>query len=123
MTVSFGEANLQSLKNAQRPGREGRQKQQTTFYSSCWKQVLEKMKGKELAGRTYKPLFPYFESRKLRGSFKVCADTYVTADSGTGLVHQAPAFGEDDYRVSLANGEGTALQCLPMLLRDEHFHA
>ena len=32
-------------------------------------------------------------------------DTYVTANSGTGLVHSAPAFGEDDYRVSLANGE------------------
>ena len=68
-------------------------------------QVLEKMKGKDLAGRTYKPLFPYFEARKLKGSFKVCADTYVTADSGTGVVHQAPAFGEDDYRISLANGE------------------
>ena len=68
-------------------------------------QVIEKMKGKDLAGRTYKPLFPFFEHRKAKGSFKVCTDTYVTADSGTGIVHQAPAFGEDDYRVSLANGE------------------
>ncbi len=67
------------------------------------------MKGRDLAGRTYKPLFPYFESRKQKGSFKVCADTYVTADSGTGIVHQAPAFGEDDYRVSLANGEVSML--------------
>ena len=63
------------------------------------------MKGKDLAGRTYKPLFPFFEHRKAKGSFRVCADAYVTAASGTGIVHQAPAFGEDDYRVSLANGE------------------
>lgn len=34
------------------------------------------------------------------------ADPYVTSDSGTGVVHCAPAFGEDDYRVCLANGEG-----------------
>ena len=31
-------------------------------------------------------------------------DTYVTADDGTGIVHQAPAFGEDDHRIALANG-------------------
>ena len=31
-------------------------------------------------------------------------DTYVTAEDGTGIVHQAPAFGEDDHRVSVANG-------------------
>ena len=31
-------------------------------------------------------------------------DTYVTSDSGTGVVHQAPAFGEDDLRIGLANG-------------------
>lgn len=34
----------------------------------------------------------------------VCCDTYVTDDSGTGIVHQAPAYGEDDFRVSLAHG-------------------
>lgn len=31
-------------------------------------------------------------------------DSYVTAESGTGIVHQAPAFGEDDYRVCLEHG-------------------
>ena len=35
---------------------------------------------------------------------QVLCDGYVTASSGTGVVHQAPAFGEDDYRVALANG-------------------
>lgn len=36
-------------------------------------------------------------------AFKVVADDYVTSDSGSGIVHCAPAFGEDDYRVCLSN--------------------
>lgn len=36
--------------------------------------------------------------------FKIIADKYVTADSGTGIVHQAPAFGEDDHRIAIAEG-------------------
>ena len=45
---------------------------------------------------------------------RVIADTYVTDDSGTGVVHQAPAFGEDDNRVCLTNGilkKGEELPC------------
>ncbi len=62
------------------------------------------MKGSELVGRTYKPMFPYFASLKAapgsnKGAFRVVADGYVTSDAGTGVVHQAPFFGEDDYRV------------------------
>jgi len=41
---------------------------------------------------------------KKDGAFRVLTDTYVTEDSGTGIVHQAPYFGEDDYRVCLAAG-------------------
>jgi isoleucyl-tRNA synthetase len=41
-----------------------------------------------------------FEDR----AFRVVNDTYVTAEDGTGIVHQAPAFGEDDHRVSVDNG-------------------
>jgi len=47
-----------------------------------------------LKGRTYEPLFPYYAHMKEHGAFKVVTDTYVTADSGVGVVHQAPAFGE-----------------------------
>ena len=62
------------------------------------------MKGSELVGRTYKPMFSYFSSLKAApgssiGAFRVVADGYVTSDAGTGVVHQAPFFGEDDYRV------------------------
>ena len=138
-------------------------------------QILAKMSGKELVGRTYEPLFPYYAELKGSGAFRcggevaeegdgggyggggaraffmghpgaralcgacmecapspvwllpgpagcappgiqrspqrsahagrrVVADAYVTSDSGTGVVHQAPAFGEDDYRICLANG-------------------
>jgi isoleucyl-tRNA synthetase len=65
---------------------------------------LERRRGAELAGLTYEPLFPYFASYKTRddGSrwgFRVVAADYVTTDTGTGIVHQAPAFGEDDFEV------------------------
>ncbi|KAL6767828.1 TSI2 [Auxenochlorella protothecoides x Auxenochlorella symbiontica] len=77
-------------------------------------QVLARFPGAELAGRTYAPLFPYFAHLKQHGAFKVNVDTYVTADSGTGVVHQAPAFGEEDYCVCLASGvisKGEDLPC------------
>jgi len=70
---------------------------------------LGRMKGAALVGRTYEPLFPYFKQYKERpdGSrwcFRVVGAEYVTTDSGTGIVHQAPAFGEDDYQVGLREG-------------------
>ena len=120
-------------------------------------EILAEVKGSELVGKTYQPLFPYFADMKAEGAFKVCGtsidpaieipgraatrtrsiicsfisfaqsfahsfarsfyapgDAYVTDDSGTGIVHQAPAFGEDDYRVCLAHGvikKGGAVPC------------
>ncbi|MEO0971975.1 MAG: isoleucine--tRNA ligase, partial [Pseudomonadota bacterium] len=62
-------------------------------------QVLRKLPGSALVGKTYDPIFSYFASERERGAFVVVSDGYVTTDSGTGLVHQAPAFGEDDHRV------------------------
>ncbi|MDZ7670434.1 MAG: isoleucine--tRNA ligase [Gammaproteobacteria bacterium] len=67
-------------------------------------EVLERLKGRDLAGRRYRPLFPYFADQASLGAFQVVTDDYVTTESGTGLVHQAPAFGEDDYRVLKAAG-------------------
>lgn len=75
-------------------------------------EILGKVKGSELAGRRYRPLLPYFASLQQHGAFRVVADGYVTADSGTGVVHCAPAFGEDDYRVCLANGACAGTLCL-----------
>ena len=66
--------------------------------------VEARVKGADLVGRRYRPLFDYFAAERERGAFVVVADDYVTTDEGTGLVHQAPAFGEDDLRVLQAAG-------------------
>ncbi|MBR2043293.1 MAG: isoleucine--tRNA ligase [Clostridia bacterium] len=64
--------------------------------------VLQTMKGTELEGREYEPLFDcakaVADKQKKKGHFITC-DTYVTMSDGTGIVHIAPAFGEDDAKV------------------------
>lgn len=67
-------------------------------------EVLSQHKGSELLNREYEPLFNYFSDLRSDGAFKILCDDYVTTDSGTGVVHQAPAFGEDDFRVLKAAG-------------------
>ena len=62
-------------------------------------EVIKELTGKDLVGRQYKPLFNYFEDLRDEGAFQIVSDNYVSTDSGTGIVHQAPAFGEDDFRV------------------------
>ncbi len=70
--------------------------------------VLARCRGRELVGREYEPLYPYAVGKMKPGkkSFLVLADDYVTTEDGTGIVHLAPAFGEDDNRVCMANGIG-----------------
>ena len=66
--------------------------------------VLEKFKGTDLVGLKYEQLMPF---AKVEGkSFEVVADNYVTDADGTGIVHIAPAYGEDDSRVCKENGIG-----------------
>ena len=65
-------------------------------------EIVEKCIGKDLVGRHYVPLFPYFKN--WTSAFRIICDTYVTNDSGTGIVHCAPGFGEDDYRVGIEHG-------------------
>ncbi len=66
--------------------------------------VLATVRGRELVGRRYTPVFDYFTEKSEEGAFVVISGEYVTTDSGTGLVHQAPAFGEDDYKAFQASG-------------------
>ncbi len=61
--------------------------------------ILSETTGANLVGTSYEPLFPFFKDLKTKGYFKVVSDDFVTTDSGTGIVHVAPAFGEDDNRV------------------------
>ncbi len=78
-------------------------------------EIKDTFLGKVLVGKKYKPLFDYFEKDENAGEYwRVLSDNYVTDDAGTGIVHQAPAFGEDDYRVCLAHGvivKGGELPC------------
>ena len=60
-------------------------------------EVVAHLKGKDLVGKRYKPLFPYFETLSEQGAFQVISDGFVTLDDGTGLVHTAPGFGEADF--------------------------
>lgn len=66
--------------------------------------VVEKIKGSQLAGLKYVPLYNYFYDTFKDFGFKVIVGDYVTADSGTGIVHQSPAFGEEDYNCAFAAG-------------------
>ncbi|KAK4872143.1 hypothetical protein RN001_016267 [Aquatica leii] len=67
-------------------------------------QILDQFLGIKLKGLKYVPIFNYYESMRKQGAFQVLVDEYVTSESGTGIVHQAAYFGEDDYRVCLAAG-------------------
>ncbi|MGO3751898.1 MAG: isoleucine--tRNA ligase [Peptoniphilaceae bacterium] len=59
-------------------------------------EVLEEMKGSALEHIEYEQLLPFIKTDK-KAFYVVCAD-YVTTEDGTGIVHTAPAFGEDDYQ-------------------------
>ncbi|MBU4315109.1 isoleucine--tRNA ligase [Patescibacteria group bacterium] len=61
--------------------------------------VIETLKGHELVGLAYEPLFPFFKDHK--NAFRIVAGDFVTAEDGTGLVHIAPGFGEDDMQLGL----------------------
>ena len=74
--------------------------------------VVRTIKGSELAGRRYRPLFPFFAETE--NAFVVLAADFVTTEDGTGVVHMAPGFGEDDQNE--CNAAGIPTVC-PM---DEH---
>ena len=67
-------------------------------------ELVAEFKGDALKGTRYEPIFPYYADKAAEGAFRVLNDDYVTTDDGTGLVHIAPAYGEDDFRVCQAAG-------------------
>jgi isoleucyl-tRNA synthetase len=68
------------------------------FYKSKKEyEITKEIKGKELEGKQYEPLFPYFKDNP--NSFKFLVADFVTAEEGTGIVHTAPAFGEEDNAI------------------------
>ena len=67
-------------------------------------EILARAKGRELADLEYQPLFDYFAELRNEGAFRThCAD-FVSAEEGCGIVHCAPGFGEDDYKLLKAAG-------------------
>lgn len=66
--------------------------------------VVSELTGKDLVGKSYAPLFPFFADKKAKGAFRVIHSAHVTTTDGTGLVHMAPAFGEDDFEACRKNG-------------------
>lgn len=65
-------------------------------------EVVATYTGAELIGKRYQPIFPYFADRE--GAFRVIADSFVSTEEGTGIVHTAPAFGEADFYASQKSG-------------------
>lgn len=63
-------------------------------------EIVRQVQVSHLIDQTYEPLFPYFAEFSAKGAFRIVADDYVSTDEGTGIVHQAPAFGIDDYRIA-----------------------
>ncbi|MDD4857360.1 MAG: isoleucine--tRNA ligase [Candidatus Krumholzibacteria bacterium] len=69
-------------------------------------EILGSVKGADLIGKRYEPCFPFFD--KMVDAFRVIGTDFVSLEDGTGIVHMAPAFGEDDYNAGKAEN-------LPML--------
>ena len=67
------------------------------FFNEGEYSVIEEKKGADYEGLTYEPLYACYKG--VKNAYRVVTDGYVTLDEGTGVVHIAPAFGEDDARV------------------------
>jgi isoleucyl-tRNA synthetase len=71
--------------------------------------ILGRCKGSALTGIPYEPLFPYFKDAAGQNAFRIYAGDFVSTAEGTGIVHTAPGFGEDDERV--LKGSGVPVVC------------
>ena len=69
------------------------------------------LKGSELVGLSYEPMFPYFKHLKEKGAFRVLAGEFVSTEDGTGVVHIAPGFGQDDFEACRAYDENFPVVC------------
>ena len=69
------------------------------------------IKGAELVGMCYEPLFPYFADLKDKGCFRVLAGDFVSVEDGTGIVHIAPGFGEEDFNACVALDKHFPIVC------------
>lgn len=73
----------------EKKGKKEKSESETPF------EVLEEISAGQLVGQSYDPIFPFFSDQK--NAFRILAADFVSTEDGTGVVHQAPAYGEDDY--------------------------
>jgi isoleucyl-tRNA synthetase len=69
-------------------------------------EVIEEFKGSKLKGKSYKPVFPYFIDKEIDNKeniWKIWHADFITLDTGTGIAHEAPAFGAEDMELAKAN--------------------
>lgn len=66
-------------------------------------EIVEEISGKDLVGVEYHPLFNHFIGKLDKPAWRVISGNFVTTEEGTGIVHIAPAFGEDDYNAGAEN--------------------
>lgn len=81
-------------------------------------EVVDRIKGAELVGLCYEPPFDYFKE-KYPHFFKVLGNVLIKDDSGTGVVHMAPAFGEEDYNLFLKEGLLKENENIPCVVDDK----
>ena len=67
-------------------------------------EIIKIIKGSDLEGLKYKPLFPYLTKKAGENSYKILHGDFVSTEDGTGIVHMAPGFGEDDQILCKAHG-------------------
>ncbi len=72
---------------------------------------IKTIKGSDLLGLSYKPMFPYFADLKQKGAFKVLSGEFVSTEDGTGVVHIAPGFGQDDFEACRTYDENFPVVC------------
>ncbi|KAI7835027.1 isoleucyl-tRNA synthetase [Kickxella alabastrina] len=82
-------------------------------------EILERIQALDLVGLEYEPMYDFFVPKLKDSAWRVIADSYVTSDSGTGIVHNAPAFGEDDYRVCKDSKIIIPGEFVPMPVKDD----
>lgn len=80
-------------------------------------EVVARFKGADLTGWRYEPLFPYLADQA--NAFRTLTDAFVSTEDGTGIVHIAPAYGEDDFRV----GQGAGIPPIDLLDENAAFTA
>ena len=73
--------------------------------------LVKKIKGSDLIGMSYEPMFNYFSNLKEKGAFKVLSGEFVSTEDGTGVVHIAPGFGQDDFEACRAYDENFPVVC------------